>query len=259
MDDEDRWDFYFTMIDGSSGSIFFNDSLRSRAPVPGASSCVYVRLFMRQARPDGLSSSEEFDVLSAIDDALASELCQQLGAIYAGRATYAGLRDLFYYAAAGDVVAAAATKVMRGFPDYKCEVGVRPDGDWKTYFEYLLPTPRDRQRMGNRDVCESLEQHGDPLLEAREIDHWAYFATAASRDAFVDRVTPLGYHVRHLSGPDQEREASSQYCAQIFREDVPTLDEINEVTLELFDIAAAAGGTYDGWESVVLKSKDTTH
>ncbi|MCE9522760.1 MAG: DUF695 domain-containing protein [Alphaproteobacteria bacterium] len=246
---DDNWDFYFTRIDGYLGSIFFNETLKERAPAAGYASAVYVRLFMRDPRPDGLSSQEEFDSLSVIDDALTDELVENLAAIYAGRATYNGVRDFFYYATDAEKIVSAANTLMTTFSDYKFEIGARADPEWEIYLGYLSPSPRDRQRIENRKVCDALESHGDLLTTKREIDHWAYFPSAESRDTFVARANAIGYTLRV---PTERGEPGKKFEAQIFRVDSADIDEINSVTLELFELAQQLGGEYDGWESPVV-------
>ena len=248
MNDDDQWDFYFTKIDGDLGSIFFNETLAKRAPVPNHDALIYVRLFMRNARPDGLSSQEESETLTAIEDALDGALAST-GAIYVGRATYAGQRDLFFYATDGDQTVGAAAATMKKFPDYEIDIGGWDEPDWKTYRNYLYPGERDRQRIENRKVCEGLEKHGDSLTKKREIAHWAYFPDARERDEFVALTKKLGYQLRSKLEPGEHQ---NQFGASITRDDYASWDEINEVTLELFELAKGLGGDYDGWDSPVV-------
>ncbi len=83
------------------------------------------------------------------------------------------------------------------------------------------------------------------------IAHWAYFPDAAARDEFIQSTTQLGYALREKLEPS---EAQRKFGACIVRNDHASWNEINEVTLGLFDLAIALGGDYDGWESPVKKS-----
>lgn len=249
MDNDRQWQFYFTNIDGEPGSIYFSEDMASRAPVADHVALIYVRLFMRNPKSNGLSSSEEFEALTTIEDAL-HEALSAIGAIYVGRATYAGRRDFFYYASDGDKTVEIAAATMMKFPEYQIELGGWDEPDWKTYREYLYPGDRDRQRIENRKVCEGMEELGDTLTAKREIAHWAYFPDAGVRDEFVESAAKLGYELKRNIEPD---EVQGQFGACIARCDYASWDEINEVTLELFDLAIALGGEYDGWESPVAK------
>lgn len=250
--EEDSWDFYFAEVDGHASSIFFNDSLAERAPVLGYGSLVRIELMMRQPRPDGLSSSEEFDVLAAIDDAVTAEM-EKPDAIYAGRLTGNSMRHLFYFAKDPDAAAKAAINAMALFPEYKFDVSIQSDPEWVHYLQFLYPTNRIRQTMMNRSVCNALEENGDPLTAIREIDHWAYFASVEARDRFASHIRRLGYAVRNLA-EGENSEPSGRYGIQFFRNNIPDQDEIDSATLELYDLADEFGGRYDGWECPVEKS-----
>jgi hypothetical protein len=49
--------------------------------------------------------------------------------------------------------------------------------------------------MQDRRVVETLERHGDDLTTVRRVDHWAYFRTAAARDAFVADAGEQGFRL----------------------------------------------------------------
>lgn len=115
---------------------------------------------------------------------------------------------------------------MLSFDGYPYEADTREEPGWSSYFSYLYPSTADRQTIQNRRICEALERNGDKLSEPREIDHWAYFASAKSLTAYVKEALQLGVKVRAISAPDD--------------------------TLPLFNLAAKNGGKYDGWESIVV-------
>ena len=141
---------------------------------------------------------------------------------------------------------------MQAYPAYDYDADTRPDAEWSTYLGYLAPGEEDRQRIENRRVCEALEDGGDALTAPREIDHWAYFADATQRDAFVAAARDLGFALRAAIEPDTDLPDPG---AQLWRVDVPAYETIDDVTLPLFHLAARHGGTYDGWECEVVGSE----
>lgn len=247
---DEKWDFYFATIDGDLASIFVDLNLEDRAPVPRHTHMVVVRLTMQTPRDDGLSSDEEYDALTAVDDVLYRAVCGRQNAIYAGRVTYAGLRDFYYYAVDADAAAKAAAGAMKDLPGYKFEILSQADPEWTTFRGFLLPSPRDRQRMGNRSAADQLRDSGDPLTEAREIDHWAYFPSPAARDDFVSRTAAVGYKLRTALEPDPATDGTA-FGAQIYRADIPGNELFDAITAELSKLAQECGGDYDGWESPV--------
>jgi len=244
------WDFYACRIDHRPASIFVDLALARAAPVARSPALAYVLLEMNAPRSDGLSSQTEFATLAAIEDALEKELCADPHTIYVGRSTAAGRRDFFFYSGdAGDWKDRVGA-VMRRFPDYDLDCGTRADPEWRTYFEFLYPSPEDHQRMQNRRVCFKLEKLGDALGEEREIDHWADFPSAAARAAFIERAAALGFRLRGNRDPEKPGD---RFGVQLYRRDAPSFEGIDDVTLPLFRLAEELGGDYDGWETMAVK------
>lgn len=108
---------------------------------------------------------------------------------------------------------------------------------------------RELQIAASRALCERLEARGDARTMVREIDHWAYFPSAANRCYFIETSLAAGLRLRGTSEPMGPWES---YGAQVFHLDVPSDEAMEQVTLLLYDLADAAGGDYDGWETRVL-------
>jgi hypothetical protein len=138
---------------------------------------------------------------------------------------------------------------MRGFAAYEYTTSTRPDENWNLYREFLYPAPKQFESIKNRRVLAALEKNGDPLSLAREIDHWAYFATAEARDQYVQKALELGYTPRHAEATPDE----GGFLGRVFRVDVPSYANIDNVTWPLHEAATEAGGKYNGWESPVMR------
>ena len=242
------WDFYFLQVDDKPASIYVDLGACEAAPNPQLPHMAYVRLHMKEARADGLSSQAEFDALVAVEDAFIASLANPETA-YVGRCTTNSCRDFFFYVAHPQTWSSRVDDCMLSFKDYRYEAGTQEEADWSSYFSYLYPSPADRQTIENRRVCTTLQQRGDKLSVPREIDHWAYFADADSLNAYVEEARQLGYSVRAISASDN---TCSSHVAQLWRSDIPAFNAIDDITLPLFNLAAKNGGEYDGWESVVV-------
>jgi regulator of RNase E activity RraB len=241
------WDFYALRVNDEPASIFVDLGIQSEAPLDSHPNMAYIRLAMNTPRPDGLSSREEFEALIEVEKHIEATLCgEEVG--YVGRNTSAGFRDFFFYTSDLPDWQSMVDSAMSRFQDYKYETDTRPDTNWSTYFDFLLPGKVDRQRIENRRVCEQLEHHGDTLTAQREIDHWCFFPTQDSLDAFLRDVAALGFQLR--STP-HSNEGELTFGAQVWRVDIPSYSNIDEVTLPLFETAERYGGEYDGWESPV--------
>jgi regulator of RNase E activity RraB len=120
----------------------------------------------------------------------------------------------------------------------------KPDADWSYYRTFLYPDDARLRWIQDRRVVDVLERNGDRLELARRVDHWVYFETVTSRDAFIREVGLLGFEVLT---PDGDEELG----VQLHRVDLVTVEAIHAVTTTLTEIAAKHRGTYDGWETSV--------
>ena len=243
----ENWDFYALQVDGEPASIFVDLGIHAEAPLSSHTYMAYLRLYMNQPRTDGLSSREEFATLANIEKALEANLCGN-GVGYVGRNTSGGCRDFYFYLSSQAGWQEKVSSTLAPFNDYKYETGIRDDSEWSVYLNFLFPSPVDRQRIENRRVCDALRNHGDALTLAREIDHWIYFPSHEAVDAFISEVGTNGYHLRDRPVID---DPAFSFGAQVWRVDIPSHSNIDDVTMPLFHAASRHGGYYDGWECPV--------
>jgi hypothetical protein len=244
---EGNWDFYMCRLDDKPAFIFLPLDLVKDPPLARYPHLFLVRLHFLHPREDGLSSNEEFDTLVAIEDSVQETLTAGQTAIYVGRVTTDGYRAFVFYTSAPERCQEQVTQVMRGFAAYEYGTSTRPDENWNLYREFLYPPPKQFESIQNRRVLAALEKNGDPLTRAREIDHWAHFPGAEARDRYVQKARELGYALRPAGA-----ESDGGFMARVFRVDVPTYANIDNVTWPLHEAAAEAGGKYDRWESPVI-------
>ena len=245
----DDWDFYLCAVDDQAASIFLDLGVAAEAPLPGLRHLAWVRVTLRSPRPDGLSSQEEFETLSRLEDHLTGRLAEDRATVYVGRCTTGGCRDFHFYVSDPRDWDMRVASAMAAHPEYEAESGSQDDPEWRTYFGFLHPSPEDLAVIRNRRVCLALQQHGDTLTAPREIDHWAYFPDESARARFVREVEALGFAVRdtnHIDGSERP------FGIQFFRVDTPDLETIDDLTVPLEHAAREQGGEYDGWESQVI-------
>lgn len=154
---EEDWDFYRLRVNDRPASIFLNLSLKQAAPMPGYNRCAYLQVKMRKPREDGLSSQEEYDDLIALEEAVAPAISAATGAIYVGRDTTAGNRDLFFYLKEDVEFPAAVITAMSAFPDYAYDWGIRADRDWTVYLDFLFPSASAMEQIAERRAADRPE------------------------------------------------------------------------------------------------------
>lgn len=243
------WDFYQCFVNDKPASIYLNLGLASSAPLAKYPELFYLRIPMCQPRADGLSSQEEFDTLLQLEDTVVEVLTADNNMVYVGRLTSDGCRDLFFYSINDDIDEAALEDSLSAFADYAWEGGMNPDPDWETYFQLLMPSDEQLERIKNRRVCDAMADQGDAFTTPRAIIHWAYFATEPAALDYAGKARVAGYQVLDVQQQDDEDD---RYGVRVSNVGIPSHQQIDEFTLPLFHAAAELSGRYDGWESAVI-------
>jgi len=248
----ENWNNYFSNVNGELSSIALDLELKKSAPDTMRPWLLWVWVYLKSPKPNGLSDSSEFEILSNIEDALTQSLGSNNGAIQAGRITGASRREFYFYGAHEDGFEEAVASAMRQFPGYKYDADTKEEADWNQYLNLLYPSEEDRERMKNSDLLHVLEEHGDQPERVRPVDHWIFFRTAADRDHIAEQASDLGYKVVNKSEIDDKERP---YSLHISREQSVTPDVIDEAVVELFRYAKLVDAEYDGWETSVETGK----
>ena len=247
----DNWDFYFCQVEGHPASIFVDLGISRELPLADLTFLAWLRLYSRQPREDGLSSKDEHERLCEIEDALRPALeATDSKIIFVGRNTSNCCRDFYFYAENGTQAESCLSMMMIPFAEYEFEVGSRPDLDWNIYCKFLYPSRRACQTIQNQHVLEALEKHGDHHDIEREVTHWLYFQSPEDRERCVQAAIDKGYKIVGQKDVANEDRPFGLVLSRFHAVDFGT---INDVVLELFDLAEVCAGGYDGWETSVEK------
>jgi uncharacterized protein (TIGR01619 family) len=187
-------------------------------------------------------------MLGTIEDDLVASLNER--ATFVGRITTAGRREFYFYGDDTTHFEDTISRAMRKYAAYRFDMGTKQDEPWSQYLDLLYPSPEEFQRIKNRRVVEILEQHGDQLAKALLVSHWAYFATPEDRNAFLAEVAGRRFTIADASAYARE---PSPYPYGVTLARVDSIDQIDDVTIELLNLAQSHAGEYDGWETAVEK------
>lgn len=246
---EDQWDFYPCHIDDTPASIFLNLWFETNAPVTAVDTLYWLRIQMTDKAEHGMGSAAEAEILLPVEDHF-TRRAQASGFVYVGRLRCDGRWQLIFYGPVDRLQALQAlSKGVEGLDGREVETGTKADADWNYYRDFLLPDAERRQWMQDRRIVEVLQGHGDPLRTPRRVDHWIYFPTADSRNAFLGAVVREGFAIEQTDDGDATVDVS--FGARVHRIDVVELEHIHEVVMTLFRLAVQHDGDYDGWETSV--------
>jgi hypothetical protein len=170
--------------DAAVQSIIVDLGLREIAPIKERPFCMRIDIIMNSPDKHGMISPEEFETLSAMDDAFESGLAVH-GVSYAGRVSARGKISVYLYVSDPGRIEGSLSAVMAQFPPYKYEQKVDREDDWNSYFHILYPEPIELQTLHNSMLIGNLRKQGDKLEKARPVDHWIYFSSEADRERFI--------------------------------------------------------------------------
>lgn len=247
---QEEWDSYMTHVDNVLGSIMVDLGIKSIAPVQDKPNVAWISVNMNNPREDGLSSNEESNGLYQIEDALVDTLALKYNCIYVGRLTSDGHRDFYFYFGKNDGCDKTISEVMKAFPGYEYDFGIKEDKDWSGYLDFLYPLPIQYQEMMNRRVLINLEKNGDNHEIPREVDHFLYFNTEEGRTGFIEFAEGKGFSVKQTNTKESENYKFMLHLIRIHKVD---FNSINEYTIELWEAAPGYSGYYDGWGCPIAK------
>lgn len=246
---QEEWEFYFSNMNDKLGSIFVDLGLHKVAPIADKPNVIWVSIKMNNPREDGLSSQEESGLLGDIEDALAEKIVSKHNAIYVGRLTSAGDRDLYFYFGDTTLYDKTISEVMVAYPKYQFDFGSKEDKEWVGYFDFLYPLPQQFQSIQNRRVIEQLEKGGDKLTKEREVFHWIYFKSDSDRENFLEKIKNDNFSV--VDKGSDKSWGEFPYGLQIKRVDKVDQNSIDKSVIYLWQLANELNAEYDGWETSI--------
>jgi regulator of RNase E activity RraB len=252
MSADATWDFYFFVADGRPCSTMLDLSLALRAPDAERPWLLSIRLPLREPRADGLATNSEATRLGEIEDGLVRSLEAHCGAVFVGRMTWNGVRDLFFYAKRTNELEQALGAALSGTEPRRLLTRKQNDPEWKHYLDVLYPGPLELQWMKDRRVVEALTEAGDKHDIARPIDHHARFGVRAAAEAWARAVRTMGFDV----AIERDEGTSEAWSAHAVREDPSELAHVHDIAERLLCLAEENDGTYDGWGCSVVRGHD---
>lgn len=246
----DTWDFYFCRVEDRPASIFVDMGIREEVPLGDMPVVGWLLIELKAPNDDGLTTNGEHNKLIEIEGQLgrAVESCSGR-ATYVGRNTCNGCRDFYFYGDCESTIKSVVATTTKNLSDYRYQFGSREDQDWDVYRGFLYPDPRSKQVMGDRAVYFAVKADGDDGTVPREVRHWAYFDRKPCANDYAAASAAVGYSVENVDQVDE----TSGVCVVVTRVHPVDLDHISDYTLELFDLAQAHSGSYDGWETPLIK------
>ncbi len=231
--------------------MMLNMALKRVAPVKNLPFVVVTGVTFKDCTTDGFPLEKDLLKLYEVSDSVNKVIDAVTKNNLAGTFTYQCERLDYYYVADTAGITEKLNKLYATqFRSYQPYTNIKSDYDWKIYLDFLYPNEEIREIMGNQKVVIKLQEAGDKLDKARQVDHWIYFPTEKDRNCFV---AYLNQHNFKIEMNDKTENTNQQLKLHISRTDKVDLRSINQLTLELRNEAKKCNGNYDGWETFVIK------
>jgi hypothetical protein len=247
----DAWQGYPCKVGGHEAYVTYNHSAAQRLDELLFTTFAGFRVAFEAPGADGFPAESEHGRLRDLEIFLESQFRPEDG-LMVGRTTTDGHRYFqFYTCLPLDACEDMARQASREF-GYDVALAHDSEPGHTTYWSELYPNEDNWQVIRDRGLERHLQDAGDPLTEAREIQHWAWFGTAESRDAFVAAVP----HLAEVVALDEAPEGDDRFRARLRHHGLPDHLSMHAVTIGLSRAARAHGGEYDGWETTVCRAME---
>ncbi len=250
-----NWQSYSLDLDGRLALRTLNLGLRVQAPMSELPHLLTAWVKSSRTNAQGLPIDADLRVFSRLEELLEREVQQRFLGIFVGHQTRNGVREFYFYCAHTEGHQLALSQIISAFEGYAHGSIARADATWTHYLDTLNPPPTIELSIRNKNTVESLGFFGDPLVPARQIDHFLYFGSEQAREQFTEQVLQLGFTVLRTNTYGSADRLP--FSILIARDDSAAFEHIDTVVHQLAAIAQAFEGEYDGWESALVESADS--
>ena len=248
----EQWEVYLASYeDGKPGSTTVRMDLINQAPMKEFPVVLVTGVTYETKREDGFPEPDTYGTLAEIGDKLVALISMEAHAIVVGSFMFQSERlEYFYVQDDSGLKEKIEAFYQENYPEYKFYLNSTEDAEWSYYKEFLYPNEQTLSYMADQAVVRQLEEAGDPLTKARNVDHWLYFTSKADRKRCKDELITQGFSCQTQA---KNKNAEFPFPLIISRVDKVDIDSIYPITTSLKQTAKKHKGVYDGWETSVEK------
>lgn len=250
-----EWDTYIARYEKGPGSTLINMSLKHSAPDKNYPFLFAAGVKFNNCSAEGLPGPSALNSLNKISDSIVALISRKTDALLAGTFTYQCERkDYFYVKDTNGLKEAVKGLLDEHFKGYIAAFLVKKDREWDAYLNFLYPNEETRDYMGNQKIIQRLQKAGDKPELPRLIDHFLLFKTEADRECFAYTAISKKFTITAKVNSDNK---AFPFSLHISRTDRADLTSMNNLTRWFREQVAKCRGTYDGWETIVIKQERT--
>ncbi len=238
---------YNTSIDNEIASIIVDLGVEKFAPIKELPFLVSFKILANEIQKNNFPTLEESEILYNIGDKVEAAL-KQYDYIFVGCFLCNGIREVFYYTDNSVDFKTIVDKIMVEHSTHKYKCSLVEDESWELYFNVLSPNEYEYQRGLDGVLIHKLEQSGDKIEVARNIDFYIYFENEVDAKNVLKALEEDGYEGEITKNED------GVFGVSVIK-NMPVFPNIYSATELFVTLAKENNGDFDGWGCVHVKEE----
>ncbi|MEA3370440.1 MAG: DUF695 domain-containing protein [Campylobacterota bacterium] len=169
---------------------------------------------------------------------------------YVGSRVVDGWSEFYFYASDSKELNSMSTAILKE-SGYTYESNVVKDKKWNFYETQLFPTELEQHNIQTAKIIFLLEEEGDDLSLARDVEHYVSFEVPTQKNRFINTLNVEGFSFKDDISSDE-----FEHGVALVKNHAVTYEEATKVIAELFEFIKKEHGYYEGWSTTLVNSDD---
>jgi len=168
-------------------------------------------------------------------------------ATYVGSRVVDGWSELYFYAPSSKELNSMVSAILKP-TSYIYESNVVRDTKWDFYLSQLSPSELEYHHIISAKIINQLQEEGDDLKVAREVEHYVSFETPTQKNRFINNLSLDGFVYKDDIATDE-----FEHGVALVKEHPITYEALKQAVEELFTEVKKERGFYEGWSTFLVK------
>jgi len=167
---------------------------------------------------------------------------------YVGQRSIDGWVELYFYALNSKNLL-DKIKTYLNESQLMFENGVVRDTKWDFYTANLMPSELEYCFMESQKIIEILQDEGDTISEAREVEHYAMFDTSTQKQRFIEKMLDMEFVFKDDIATDECEHGVALLKTHNLEEET-----MRETIAQLYDAVKVEHGFYELWSTTLVEN-----
>ncbi len=242
-------EYYMARLDDWPFEVGVDLEWIDKAPVPGLPERWHVRLELNHPTENGLCTAEEQALLLAIQEELLAAM-KDGECVFVAAVTHRKARTLVFYASEEPTEQHPVIQALGGVKTHLSSVRHANDPQWVEYKDALYPNESFIHQIKDRRLLREFEAQGDDCSEVHSIEPRFVGLSEDGAKLLSKSLETAGFGVKAVDEVGQNGQREWQVTG--VAESPLALSILDDFRRLWLNMAAEAGGRYDGWSAEVV-------